>query len=174
MGAWGALIMSFFGAVFSALTLYWQQHVMGVALLLPFLVFALFGLAAARVLRLAGTGFVPSPAAQRAITWSSAAEGIGIFLAANLVINLHRPELLLPAMTLVVGLHFLPIAYAAGFRPFYTLGVSLILAAVVGIILSGTAGGTISGVAAAIGLWTASGAAILRDRRAKQASRQVG
>ena len=41
----------------------------------------------------------------------------GLLLAFNIVINLHRPDLLLPSMALVVGLHFLPIAFAAGFVP---------------------------------------------------------
>jgi len=43
MGAWGALIMGFFGAVFASMTLYWQWHLHGVALALPFLGFILMG-----------------------------------------------------------------------------------------------------------------------------------
>lgn len=35
MGAWGAIIMSFFGALFAALTLYWQWQVSGAALAVP-------------------------------------------------------------------------------------------------------------------------------------------
>lgn len=173
MGAWGAFIMGFFGAVFATVTLYWQLHVIRVAVLLPFVVFVLIALVAGHVLRLPGTGLVRSRAADRAIAWSSAAEGVGLFLAANIVINVHRPDLLLPAMALVVGLHFLPIARAAGFRPFYLLGLSLVLAAAAGFILGGPMGGSISGFAAALGLWTAACAALLRDKRAKQAELSV-
>jgi hypothetical protein len=36
--------------------------------------------------------------------------------------NLHHPEWLMPAVALIVGLHFLPIAWAAPFPPFYALG----------------------------------------------------
>ena len=100
MGAWGALIMSFFGAVFASLTLYWQWHLSGVALALPFLGFILIGFAASYVIRTPGEGIKPSPKEERAIMWSSIGEGIGLFLAANIVMNLHRPDLLLPSMAL--------------------------------------------------------------------------
>ena len=105
--------MSFFGAIFAGLTMYWEWNTSGLALAAPFIVFAAIGLAAAYIIRLPGNGFTPSEKTERAIMWSSIAEGVGLFLAGNIVMNLHRPELLLPAMALVVGLHFLPIARAA-------------------------------------------------------------
>lgn len=173
MGTWGAIIMSFFGAVFAALTMHWQWNVSGATLALPFAVFAAIGLAAAHVVRLPGSGIVPSQKVERAIMWSSIAEGVGLFLAANIVINLHHPELLLPAMALVVGLHFLPIAYAASFRPFYILGAALTAAAVAGFILGAPTGGTVAGLMAALGLWIAATLAVRRDRLAKRGSALV-
>lgn len=167
MGAWGAIIMGFFGAVFASLTMFWQWRVDGPSLALPFLAAAAIALAAMRIIRLPGQGLVPSPAADRAIMWSSIGEGVGLFLAANLVVNLHHPELLLPAMALIVGLHFLPIAYAAPFRPFYALGAALILAAAAGFVLPAPSGGIVAGFAAAAALWTAAFFALRRDRRAK-------
>ncbi|WP_375393907.1 hypothetical protein [uncultured Sphingomonas sp.] len=168
MGAWGAIIMGFFGAVFAALTMHWQWHAAGLPLTIPFTVFAAIALAAAHVIRLPGTGIVPSERARRAIMWSSIAEGIGLFLAANIVINLHRPDLLLPAMALVVGLHFLPIAFAATFRPFCVLGAALILSAIVGLIAPAPLGGALAGLTSALGLWTAAIIAVRRDWRAKR------
>lgn len=38
------------------------------------------------------------------------AEGLLIFIAVNVVINLGHPELTIPAIALVVGLHFFPLA----------------------------------------------------------------
>ena len=70
-------------------------------------------------------------------------------------------------MALVVGLHFLPIAFAAGFRPFYVLGAALIVAAVAGFIVGAPMGGEVAGFMAAGALWIASGIAIRRDRLAK-------
>lgn len=170
MGGWGAIIMGFFGSVFAALTLSLQYHVTGAALAIPFVVFAAIGLAAAYVLRSPGVGIAPSERAGRVIMWSSIGEGVGLFVAANLVMNLHRPDLLLPAMALVVGLHFLPIAYAAPFRPFYVLGGALILAAIAGFILRGPVAGSVVGLAAAVALWTAATLAIRRDWHARRQS----
>ncbi len=38
------------------------------------------------------------------------AEGLGIFIGINLVVNLGHPDLAIPVMALVVGLHFFPLA----------------------------------------------------------------
>ncbi|OUJ12426.1 hypothetical protein, partial [Acetobacter sp. DsW_063] len=130
--------------------------------------FLLIGLAAMYVIRLPGDGIKPTPKEERAIMWSSIGEGIGLFLASNIVINLHRPELLLPSMALVVGLHFLPIAFAAGFHPFYVLGAALIVAATAGFVMGAPMGGEVSGLMAAGAVWLASGMAIRRDWLAKR------
>lgn len=100
--------------------------------------------------------------------WSSIAEGVGLFIAANIVMNLHRPDLLLPSMALVVGLHFLPIAFAGGFRPFYVLGAALIAAAIAGFFAESPTGGQVAGFVAAGALWLASGMAVRRDWTAKR------
>jgi len=38
------------------------------------------------------------------------AEGLGIFIGINIVVNLGHPELAIPVLALVVGLHFYPLA----------------------------------------------------------------
>jgi hypothetical protein len=162
--------MGFFGAFFAAMTLYWQFDVTGWALAIPFIGFAAIALAAAHVIRQPGEGIAPSPKAARVIMWSSIGEGIGLFLASNIVINLQRPEWLMPAMALVVGAHFIPIARAVPFRPFLALGAALMLAGAVGFVVPSQAGGAASGFLAALGLWTAAILAVRRDRRFKQAS----
>ncbi|PTR13252.1 MULTISPECIES: hypothetical protein [unclassified Novosphingobium] len=167
MGAWGALIMGFFGAVFAALTLAWHWHVTGAALALPFVPFVAIALAAWVVIRRPGKGIKPAPHVERAIMWSSIGEGLGLFLAGNIVMNLHRPDLLLPAMALVVGLHFLPIAQAARFPPFHLLGGALIVAALAGFALAAPLGGSLAGFSAAAALSLAAAMAVRRDHRAK-------
>lgn len=167
VGAWGALIMGFFGAVFASMTLYWQWHLHGIVLALPFLGFVLIGIAGNHVIRAPGQGITPTPGEERAILWSSIGEGVGLFLVANIVMNLHRPDLLLPSMALVVGLHFLPIAFAGGFRPFYGLGTVLIVAAIMGFVIEAPTGGEVAGFMAAGALWLASGLALRRDGLAK-------
>jgi len=135
VGAWGAVVMSFFGAVFAALTIYWQWHVSSGTLALPFVVFAIVGLVAAHVIRLPGTGIIPTAKTQRALIWSSMAEG--------------------------------GVALAASFRPFYILGVALILSAIIGFIVGAPTGGAIAGFMAGAGLWIAAILAVSRDWRAK-------
>ena len=174
MGARGAVIMGFFGAVFAALTMHLQWQVTGAMLAFPFVVFLAIGVAAIHTMRLKGNGIVLSEATRKALMWSSTGEGIGIFLASNIVANLHRPDLLLPAIALVVGLHFLPIAHAASFRPFYVLGAFLLLFALIGFLVAAPVGGEVAGMAAALSLWLASTAAIRRDRQAKRASMAYG
>lgn len=174
MGARGAVIMGFFGAVFAALTMHLQWQLGLIMLTLPFIVFLIIGAAAMHTMGLRGNGIVLSDRTRKAFMWRSVGEGIGIFRASNVVNNLHRPDLLLPAMALVVGLHFLPIAHAASFRPFYILGAFLLLSAVTGFLVASPQGGGIAGIAAALSLWLASTAAIGRDHKAKRASLAFG
>jgi hypothetical protein len=165
VGSRGSIIMGFFGAVFLSLTLMWQQHVWGPVLILPFVIFAVIGAAALSVLRRSGGGNALSDKAKRILVWSSTGEGIGIFIAINIVMNLHRPEWRLPAMALIVGLHFLPIAYGAAFRAFYILSAALIVAAFIGFAAATPFGGYFAGIAAAMSLWVASLLGVLRDWR---------
>lgn len=116
MGARGAVILGFFGALFAALTLNWQMHRSGMALVPPFLAFGVIALGAAYVMRRPGQGIVPAQRVQRAIKWSTVAEGIGLCVVANIAILTNHLDLLLPAMALVVGLHFVPIAIVRSFR----------------------------------------------------------
>ncbi|MDB5692793.1 MAG: hypothetical protein JWO81_1856 [Alphaproteobacteria bacterium] len=167
MGAWGAIIMSFFGALFAALTLSFQLGWTGIALGLPFVMFAAIALAAIAVIRRPGEGVSPSKRAERVIMWSTIAEGVGLFVAANVVINLGHREMLLPAMALVVGLHFLPMAHAIPFRPFYILGAALLAASALGFGIDPPAGGRVSGFSGAVALWVAALLAVHRDMQAK-------
>lgn len=170
MGARGAIVMGFFGAVFAALTMRLQWQAAGLVLAAPFIVFLAIWAAAIHAMRQQGNGIVLSERTKKALIWSSAGEGIGVFVASNVVTNLHRPDLLLPAIALVVGLHFLPIAHAAAFRPFYVLGAFLLLAAFLGFVVAAPLGADIAGIAAALSLWGASAAAIGREWQARRAS----
>jgi hypothetical protein len=97
--------MSFFGSVFAALSMLWQWNMQGSALFIPFIVFFVVSLLAAYIIRMPGSRNVLSKRTGRVIMWSSIAEGVGLFIASNIIANLHRPELQLPVMTLIVGLH---------------------------------------------------------------------
>jgi hypothetical protein len=170
MSGWGAVILSFFGGVFAALTMYWQWHIEGIALAFPFIVFAIVGSLAAYIIRMPGYRNGLSERTRRVIMWSSIAEGVAIFTASTIVANLHRPEWQLPVMALAVGLHFLPIAFSASSRSLYVLGASLIASAILGFVVAAPVGGEIAGIAAAASLWTAACLGVARDLQSKKTS----
>jgi hypothetical protein len=125
-------------------------------------------IAAMLAIRLPGDGFVRPEGSGRVILWSTIGEGIGLFIVANLLVNLGHTDLLLPAMALVVGLHFIPIAYWVPFRQLYTVAAVIILGGVAGLSIHQPDGGEIAGFTAAGGLALASIAAIRRERLAKR------
>ena len=61
--------------------------------------------------------------AGRIFLWTGIAEGVGILLAVNVVVNLGHPQWQAAAMMAVVGLHFLPLATAFAYRPHIATGV---------------------------------------------------
>ena len=66
----------------------------------------------------------------------TSAEGLGIFLAVNIATNLGHPELRIPALALVVGLHFFPLAKVFKRNMDYYLGAWSTIIALVAIGLS--------------------------------------
>jgi hypothetical protein len=168
MGTTGAIIMSFFGAVFAALA---TQSLLGGApaiALTPLLVFAVLGGAALSVHRRPGPHFASPPGAGRVIMWSSIAEGAGILVVVNLVALAGHREWTLPAMALVVGVHFVPMALAIPFRPFLVPSAALVILAMAGFVVPSPLGGAVAGFGAAAILWVASFGAILRELAAKR------
>lgn len=168
MGASGAVVMGFFGAMFASTTLLIQFGWRGWALGLPFIGFAAIAAAVAMAARLPGAGFVRPARAGRVIMWSSLGEGVALFAVGQLCVGLGRVELILPLMALVVGLHFLPIARWAPFPPLYPLAGTMIAGALAGLALPRPAGGAVAGFTAAAALAAASIAALRRERAAKR------
>jgi hypothetical protein len=64
------------------------------------------------------------------------AEGLFIFIAVNIVINIGHPELAIPAIALVVGLHFFPMAKVFKRTIDYYLATWSTLVAIAAILLS--------------------------------------
>ncbi len=101
----------------------------------------------------------------RAVGIASAIEGALIVLAVIMLTRLGRRELIAPAVAIIVGLHFLPLAYWLA-APIYYLTAGLLV--VVGLSGSGvpdlpTRVFTV-GVGAAVALWLSCGVVVLRAR----------
>ncbi len=115
----GAIIMSFFATIWFALGMLgagagWPTALIG----LP--ISALTILAAV----LAQRGAPPRPAAEEkrigtVIGWASGFEGVMIPVACTACGVLGRPDLIMAAIAIIVGLHFLPIAYFLNKPGFY-------------------------------------------------------
>ncbi len=157
----GAIILSFFGAVLIALALNEGLLWSGAMLLLPFIGFAVLGLPAVRLARSAAP-FARSPDARRLWMWSTIGEGVGIFVAIQIVVNMGRPEWQLPALAAIVGLHFFPLAKAFEAPGYSLLGAILLLVALAGFLTPPPMGILASGFGAGLAEW---GAAALILRR---------
>ena len=97
---------------------------------------------------------------------SSAAEGVAIPIVALTLANTGHADATLPGIALVVGLHFLPMAWAIPFRFFYVLAAVLVIAACIGFLVGQPNGSILVGYVASLTLWTASILAIGRRRPA--------
>jgi len=130
--ATGVMMLSGFGALWAAAGIRLSSGPAWTWIALAIVVLA-FGVRALGVLRAN-----PSPTwplavelaerqrrAGRIFAWTSAGEGLGILLAVNLVVNLGHPDWQAAAIVAVVGLHFLPLAVAFGYRPHLVTGVAM-------------------------------------------------
>ncbi len=100
----------------------------------------------------------------RVVSIWSAVEGVAMFLAANILINLHLSGLLMPVFAVIVGLHFLPLARGFPAPLYYATGAALILAGLAAMMLPEPIRPLATGLAAAIILWIS---AILDVNRAR-------
>ena len=91
-------------------------------LLLPIAIFRYTGVSGIVLLQRRATARFGTPHDYEVILWSTIGEGIGIFLFLNVLVNINHQDLILPDMAAVVGLHFIPMAYAIPFRDTQTGG----------------------------------------------------
>jgi hypothetical protein len=82
-----------------------------------------------------------------------ALEGIAIFVLVNLATNLGRPDLVMPAIGLVVGLHFLPLAKIFRFPAYRLTGLALSALAIGSALIAGAERAVLLGLGAAAILW---------------------
>ncbi len=128
--ATGVLVMTVFGALWAAVGLLLSGNPGWGWIVVASLLVALVA-HAVKLLRANPRAREPLAADQverqrragRIFLWTGVAEGVGIFLAVNVVLNLGHPEWRAAAMMVVVGLHFLPLAIAFGYRPHLVTGL---------------------------------------------------
>ncbi len=124
-GPEGPIILSIFGAI-------WAMVGLGYAGVSPlvWLVPVALGIGLIGVVLRRSRGLIPPPPQERRRIgrlvgiWSGV-EGVVIFVAVNLCINLGHPEWIVSSICLIVGLHFFPLARGLPVRVYYVSGTLL-------------------------------------------------
>jgi hypothetical protein len=83
----------------------------------------------------------------------SAIEAVAIIAAVNIVPALGYPRLVGPAVGVVVGLHFLPLARGIPSKPYYVTGLAMVATSLAACALPGSWPQIAAGAAAALNLW---------------------
>jgi hypothetical protein len=99
----------------------------------------------------------------RLVAFASAGEGVAIFLVVNVLVNIGLRDYVAPAIALIVGLHFLPLAWRLPAPPYFVTAALLTVIAAAGAMIHAPAERllVVSTGAAAI-LWLTSLLALVR------------
>jgi hypothetical protein len=89
----------------------------------------------------------------RLVSIWSAVEGVAIFVATNIEGNTGRSAWIMATISLIVGLHFIPLARGLPMSMYYSTGGALIALAAAGFLNPGIATPGLIGVGAAMVLW---------------------
>src|SRR4051812_8593834 len=127
--ATGALVMTALGALWAAGGALLQGADAPAWAGIVLVVLAAFALALRRLRQSPPMPDTPPPAMVRdyrrrgrVFLWTSMVEGLSIPIAIKLAIDLGHPQWQLAAVMVVVGLHFVPLAWAFGYRPHFLTG----------------------------------------------------
>ena len=137
MSAAGAVIMAVFAAVWCVLGILASGHAPLVIYGIPVLITgAAIGVASRRR---AGRGsFAAGERSRqgRLVGLASGAEGLAILVAVNVLVNIRKPDFIAPAVAMIVGLHFLPLARWLPARLYYATCALLVALGVAGFMIA--------------------------------------
>ncbi len=160
----GATIVGFFGAAWLMLGMVsagvsWQA---GLAAVLP--VFILIGFLGALVRRrLPKIAEVETPEKKqmmRVFMIVNVVQWVGIFGVVNLLANLHLNAWIIPAIVLIVGAHFLPLAQIFQAPQHVKTGIAMMLCAAAAVVLPVSVRDTVECVGAGLILWISAAGAL--------------
>jgi hypothetical protein len=160
----GATIMGGFGAAWLAMGMAGAGMSVAVALAIVVPVFVLIaGLGAAARRRLPKPAREETPEKkQRMRTFAAVnvVEWLAIFGTVNLLRYVHLDVWIVPAIVLIVGAHFLPLAHIFQAPQHRTTGVALMLCAAMALVLPGSVRDVLECVAAGLILWASAAVAL--------------
>jgi hypothetical protein len=119
-----------------------------------------------------GAGVVPARGSHvgKVVALWSAVEVIALLIAANLLEQFHRPDLMLPIGATIVGLHFFPLARGIPVKLYHATGAGLIVVALVGLLVPAADRAIVAGMGAALVLWGTALMIVLRSPQAATAA----
>jgi len=170
MSVTGALILAFFASVWWIVGLRAASHGPALVYLVPVVVAAALGSVFWGVAQRRGA----SPSAVddaeearrgRLVGWASAAEGIAIFIAANVLVNTGHRDAIAPTIALIVGAHFVPLARGLRAPAYYLTAGALAGLGVIGLTIGDVPTRlTLVSAGAAGVLWLTALSALVRAR----------
>lgn len=119
-----------------------------------------------------GAGSFPSrgPRVGKVVALWSSIEVVALLIAANVLQNVDRGDLMLPAAAIIVGLHFFPLALGIPVRLYHATGAGLVFVGLVGPFLPAPERPMAVGMGAALVLWATALVVVLRSRQAVKIS----
>lgn len=170
MSVTGALILAFFATVWWVVGLRAAGHGPALVYLVPVAAAAALGGVFWRLRQRRGAGrsaVDPAEEARRGrlVGWASAAEGIVIFIAANVLGNTGHHDAIAPMVAIVVGAHFVPLARGLPAPAYYLTAVALVGLGVAALMVGDLSTRlTVVSAGAAGVLWLTALSALLRAR----------
>ena len=169
MNTGGAIIvMSAFAAIWWTISA--AQSGRGSLMIYAFAI-VISGLMVALAWRHGGRSVAPEEQRRRGriVGIASAAEGVAIFAAVSFLVKLGRRDLIAPAVAIIVGLHFLPLARWFPAPLYYLTGAMLVVIGMAGAVVQDLPSRILTvGIGAAAVLWLSSGLVLLRDSKANR------
>jgi len=149
----GVIIVNIFAAVWCELGMS-HLPMANAARALPPVISLLLTVAGARALRrLPARDAAEEKRIGRLFGIWSGAEGVAILIVAPILGVLGLQADILPALAIIVGLHFVPLARGIPCKPYYAVAAAMILAAAVALALPAVDRAPVSGIASAVALW---------------------
>jgi hypothetical protein len=160
----GATIVGGFGAAWLAMGMTGAGVSVPVALAVVMPVFALIaglGVAARRRLpTLACEETLEKKERMRAFAVVNVVQWVAVFGTVNLLRNLHLEGWIVPAIVLIVGAHFLPLAWIFQAPQHRVTGIALMLCAAMALVLPATVRDVVECVAVGLVLWASAAVAL--------------
>lgn len=165
----GALMMGFFATIWWVVSLRAAGHAPALVGAVPVVVavalWTRFSYRGRQRGAASGAGNAPGNSTERRrgrlVGWASAAVGVAVLVAVNVLANTGHPQAIAPVIVIMVGAHFVPIAHWWPARGYYITGAGLVVVGFVGLLIGELSTRlTLVGVGAAAVLWLTAWAAL--------------